>query len=346
MRTVTGGLLVGIIAGLVLAGGLSIWYWASSSQSLWSYSGPVEKITVGTSPDTKSALLYIAQGNGYFSQNGLEVTLKAYPSGKMGCEEMMAGKVDISNFTDFVLVDQVFAGNTSLRCLGAIAAADDHLLIYRKDRGILTAGHLRGKRIGAPHGTSAEFFLGRFLSFNDLGWNEVNFVDVAPPDVEAALSTGRVDAVMIWEQWAENLKKQLGNRINSWPGQSGQKYYWLLVTTDAFMKTRPKVVERLFRALDQAENFLKTDPDESIRIIARGTGLNPASVKAALSRNRCALSFDQGLPIVLEDEARWMIKNKLTPKTEVPNYLSYMKVEGLSRVRPRAVTIIVSKDRE
>jgi len=242
------------------------------------------------------------------------------------------------------LVDQVLNGVTSLRCLGAIASADDHQLIFRKDRGILTASDLRGKRIGAPHGTSAEFFLGRFLSFNNLEWNEVNYVDLRPPDPEAALATGRVDAVMIWEQWAEKLKQKYGDQINCWPGQSGQKYYWLLATKDAFLKSRPEVMERLFRALDQAEKFLKNHPPESIKIIARRTGLDPATVKAASARNRCALSFDQSLLILLEDESRWMIRNNLTGQTRVPNYLGYMKPEALSRVNPQAVTLIVSKD--
>ena len=264
----------------------------------------------------------------------------------MGCEQLMAGKVDIANFADFVLVGQVFAGVTSLRCLGAIAAADDHQLISRKDRGILTASDLRGRRIAAPHGTSAEFFLGRFLAFNDLAWQGVDIVDVLPPDLDTALVAGRVDAVMVWEQWAEKLKKQFGDQINNWPGQSGQKYYWLLVTTDAFLQSRGEVVERLFRALDQAEKFLKNHPSESIKIIAQRTGLNPATVKAASTRNRCALSFDQSLLIILEDEARWMIKHNLTTQTGVPNYLDYMKAEALFRVNPQAVTIIVSKDRK
>ena len=126
---------------------------------------------------------------------------------------------------------------------------------------------------------------------------------------------------MIWEQWAEEIKKSMGNQIGTWPGQSGQKYYWLLVTTDAFMEARPGVLERLFRALDQAEKFLKNHPDESIKIIAQWTDLDPASVQAALTRNKCALSFDQSLLITMEDEARWMIRNKLTGQTRVPNYL-------------------------
>jgi ABC-type nitrate/sulfonate/bicarbonate transport system substrate-binding protein len=342
MKTVTGRLLVFIFAGLALAGGLTFWYW-TSPLSLRPYSGRGEKITLSTSLDAKSALLYIALDKGYFSHNGLEVTLKTFPSGKMGCEQLKAGMIDIANISDFVLVDQVFGGTTSLRCVGSIAAADDHQLITRKDRGIPAPSDLRGRKIGVSQGTSAEFFLGRFLAFNELTWHEVDFVNINPADLESALATGRVDAVMIWEQWAEKIRKSMENQIGSWPGQSGQKYYWLLVTTDAFMEARPGVLERLFRALDQAEKFLKNHRDESITIIAQWTDLDPDRVQAALTRSKCALSFDQSLLIALEDEARWMIRNKLTGQTIVPNYLEYMRVEALSQVNPQAVRLIVPK---
>jgi ABC-type nitrate/sulfonate/bicarbonate transport system substrate-binding protein len=341
MRSLARNSMVFIIAGLVVLVTLAWWYGAQPTRSLRSYSGPVEKITVGTSLDAKSALLYIAQHNGLFTGNGLEVTLKFFPSGKMGFEQLQAGKVEVANFADFVLVNQVFAGTKSLRCVGAIAAADDHQLIVSKDRGILSLENLRGKRIGVAHGTSAEFFLGRFLAFHDLGLNEVQVVEVNPEDLEEAMETGKVDAAMAWERWAEQVKRQLPGSVESWPGQSGQKYYWVLATTYGFLQARPEVLERLFKALKHAESFLTRHPEESVKIVARQVELAPAVVKAALTRSRCALSFDQSLLITMEDEARWMIKNRLTGQTMVPNFLGYMNAKALFRVSPEAVNLIV-----
>ncbi|MFA5112107.1 MAG: NrtA/SsuA/CpmA family ABC transporter substrate-binding protein [Desulfobaccales bacterium] len=343
MKTVTGWIIAFITAGLAALGGLTFWYWATPAQSLRPYAGPAEKITVSTSADAKSALLFIAQDKGYFSQNGLEVALKTFPSGKMGCEQLKAGKIDIANAADFVLVSEVFDGTTSLRCLGSIAAADDHRVIARKDRGILAPGDLRGRRIGAPQGTVAEFFLGRFLAFNHLGLSDVEFVDVNASDLEDALATGRVDAVVVWEQWAYAIKKRLGDQVAAWPGQSGQKYYWLLMSTDSWAKARPNALKRLFSALDQAEIFLKNHRQASIEIIARWVNLDPAFIKDSLSRSTFAISLDQALFIMMEDEARWMIKNKLAWQARVPNYLNYMDAEALLRVNPKAVGLIVPR---
>jgi hypothetical protein len=42
----------------------------------------------------------------------------------------------------------------------------------------------------------------------------------------------------------------------------------------------------------------------------------------------------------MEDEARWMIKNKLTKEKNVPNFLDYIYEDALKAVKPEAVNII------
>ncbi len=42
----------------------------------------------------------------------------------------------------------------------------------------------------------------------------------------------------------------------------------------------------------------------------------------------------------MEDEARWAMKEGLTDKKEVPNYLDFIFMDALELVKPEAVTII------
>ena len=114
MKSVPGWIIAFIITGLVALGGLGFWYWGAPSGSVGPHDGPVEKIIISTGTDAKSALLFIAQHYGYFSGHGLEVTLKIHPSGKIACQELQAGTIDIANAADFVVVESVFAGFNSL----------------------------------------------------------------------------------------------------------------------------------------------------------------------------------------------------------------------------------------
>jgi len=63
-------------------------------------------------------------------------------------------------------------------------------------------------------------------------------------------------------------------------------------------------------------------------------------VDTVWSQNQFSLSLDQALIVTMEDEARWMIANKLTSEKQVPDFLNYIYVDALKAVKPEAVNII------
>ncbi len=52
------------------------------------------------------------------------------------------------------------------------------------------------------------------------------------------------------------------------------------------------------------------------------------------------IRLGQSLLLSLETEARWAIRNRLTDKREVPNFLPLMYTKGLEAVDPDAITLI------
>jgi ABC-type nitrate/sulfonate/bicarbonate transport system substrate-binding protein len=325
---------------LVVIGGY-LWqagFWDRPPQP---YAGPVEKITLGSILWRGGSHLYIAEHQGYFKEHGLEVIVKSQPISVDSLRDLREGRIDLACCAEFGLVGEIFAGVADIRCLAVMSSCQSHLMMARRDQGINHPADLRGKTIGVPRGTVAEFFLGRFLTLNGLALEDINLVHLHPPAVAAALSDGRVDAVMIWEPIAFEINRELGDTIISWPGQGNLPYYWLLVSTDNFIKARPHVVEGLVRALRQAELYLKNNQEESIAIVAGRIGLEPAALKNHWSKYTHELSFDQSLLLAMEDEARWMIQNRLTDKAQVPNYLDYLATEALGQVNPRAVRLVL-----
>ena len=101
------------------------------------YTGPVEEMTVAAAEYITGALIYIAEDQGFFEQNGLDVTITGYGSGKACADALINGEVDISTSAGFVFVSNSY-DYTDLRVFGTVATKQVKELVARKDRGITT----------------------------------------------------------------------------------------------------------------------------------------------------------------------------------------------------------------
>ena len=301
---------------------------------------PVEQLTIGVFKGVFSSLIWIAESQGYFPDNGLDVTIQdQYDTGIAPMRDVIDGKVDIASGAEFVLVSVSF-DNKNLKAISTIDLADAIELVARKDHGITRPTDLRGKTIAIPKNTQAEFFLGRFLTFNDLSPDDVEIVGMSPPELVGAIVAGEIDAAMIWEPNIFEISSSLGNKLITFPGQSGQDFYFLMVAKNELITARPQAVERFIKALIRAGNFIKTNPDQAKAIITEWLDVEEDYIASVWPKNDFTTSLPQSLILAMDDEARWSIANNLTDKKVVPDYLDYIYVDGLEALKPEAVFII------
>ena len=135
------------------------------------------------------------------------------------------------------------------------------------------------------------------------------------------------------------IKERLGPNAVHWPGQSGRGYYFVLMTRDDFLKKRPRAVERLLKALIEAEEYVSAHTPEAQTFMAERLGYDRVLMQSLWSRSDFRVRLDQDLLILMEDEARWTLRRKGL-KQEMPNYLDVIHWEGLKRIKPEAVSII------
>ena len=90
----------------------------------------------------------------------------------------------------------------------------------------------------------------------------------------------------------------------------------------------------------QAEEFTESNRQECIAIIASRLETDTEHIARTWDIYEFRLSLSQALITALEYEARWAIRDNLTDKTQVPNYLDFIYLDGLEAVSPEAVTII------
>jgi ABC-type nitrate/sulfonate/bicarbonate transport system substrate-binding protein len=298
-----------------------------------------EKLKIAIYPDTVSALIYIARDQGFFKSHGLDVSFEDYQTGVLAVNGLTAGKADAATATEFVLAIQGFK-RRDLRAIAAISFSDTMEVVARRDRGIKNPEDLRGKTIGVPKTTIAAFFLNNFLFLEGILPGEVRTIDLKPADLVTALSEGKIDGAGCFPPFSDTMKKNLAGNAVSWPIQGDQEYHLIVMIRDELIKTRPRAVEGFLKGVVEAETFLKKDEDKAQAIVERTLGLGHESVVMTWSKTRFRVGLDQSLLTLLEDEARWAIRNRLVDSTKVPNYFSFVYLEGLKKVKPEAMGVI------
>jgi len=322
-----------------LAPALMVLAFSSWSCSKGEYSGKVESIHFGTVPTAASTLIYIAQNQQFFEANGLRVDIKDYATGIATTDALLKSDMDVAWVAEFPFVRRVFA-KEKISIIALVGRFNEQYLFGRKDRGIKSVADLKGKRIGIPRNTIAEFYLGRFLELNGMNIRDVSVVDVRPPKSMEAITSGSIDGVVVWEPYSSQIRTELTDRTVALPVQSNQPGYGAITARNDWIKKHPKVVNRFLKSLAQAEDYLTRNPAEAKAIVRKRLNYDDVFTETIWSENQFLLSLDQSLIIAMEDEARWMIKNNLTKEKTVPNFLDYIHEDALKEIRPQTISII------
>ena len=277
--------------------------------------------------------MYIAEDRGFFSDNGLAVTVREYDPPSLAIRDVAAGKLDLAGSSEYPVVLNVFAG-PNFSIIARYDATQTVYLTARKDRGIANISDLRGKKIGVPKGTIAEFYLSRFLTLNGMDTQEVMTVDVQPPQFADAIGSGKIDALICWQPHANQIAGTLGDRVVVWPAQGGQPLFAVLVARNDWITQDPARAAGFLKSLDMAADYTAAHPAESRAIVQKRLNLTDTYMHIAWPANQFSISLDQSLILAMEDESRWMIANNMTDATEVPYFRSLIRTDGLRRRSP------------
>lgn len=300
----------------------------------------VDSLVVSYSPFHTLALLWTADEQGFFGQNGLSVTLREYATGAASADGVLHGEADISiGVSEFALVGRALK-KESFRILACVDQGEHLVVVARKDRGIEEPSDLKGKTVGTTIGTIAEFYLGRFLELNGMSTQDVTVIDLkTPAEWVNSVVNGDVDAVVTAQPYANSARDGLGDNAVVWSAQSNQPAYALVVTTDKWTTEHPELAKRFLQSLAQAEEYVLRHPAEAKATMQRRLDTDSASIDTAWPQHQYALTLGQSLIVAMEDEARWMIANDLTTN-DMPDFLDYISEDALRAVKPEAVTII------
>lgn len=299
-----------------------------------------DQVRLAVALQPSSALAIIASENGYFGDEGLDVTLSTSVSGKRALAALLVGEVDAATTAQVPIVLAAFE-HSNFSTVAAIASLTNvERVVARADRGIAKPADLRAKRVATQRGSAVHFFLHMFLLKNGLSEKDIELSFLKAEELPGALERGTIDAFSMREPYVSQATALLGDRavVFMEPGIYFRTEH--LAVSNHYITLKPGGVHKMIRALLRAEEFARTDPEGAVRIVAAALKVRQSKLASSWPEFRLKVGLDQSILSSMEDQAMWAIGARLTDKSQFPNFLPFIHVECLEAVRPEAITVI------
>lgn len=225
----------------------------------------------------------IAKHEGIFQTQGVDVEYKKFQTGKMTMDALLAGEIEIGTLVDSNIAFINYSQNP-IKVVAVIATRLDDAIWYNTKSGISKPSDLVNKRVGYAPATTSHLFLARFLNAHGVSWSAIKPVILQPPAMEAALRSGAVDAVSIWQPWGVNLQNSQELKVGSFYNSADiYPSKILLATTDKVAREKSAAVTKVIQSLVQASEIYKSRSGTTYPYLSTEIGLAPADLPVALN---------------------------------------------------------------
>jgi len=240
------------------------------------------KITIGIINSAGSASSKLAERQGYFTEQGLEVNIKVYQAGTQIVPALQNGELDFGavNYVTFFEGAANNALDAKIVVEQSQATSESFALLTRPNSPIRSPRDLIGKKVAIHQANSIfELLLKATLRDNDVDPGAVNLLPIKVSDTPAALETGQIDAGVVNEPAVTQAEQKFGAvpAFKIVEGSTKDMPIGGFIGMSTFVRENPKTVEAFQRAMVKAQIGM-TNRDMVAEVVPDLTGLPKETV--------------------------------------------------------------------
>ncbi len=261
-------------------------------------------ITIGTAPNLQTLPIVVAQSEGYFAEEGINLEAVKFTSGRRALEALIGGQLDVAFMAEYPvsiasLREQPFGTFTTLSRYTA------NRMISKGSIGFEDPSSLSGKKIGTTKGSNTEFFTEALIEKFGV---DAEVINVSPPDIVPALARGDIDAGIMFPDFYPAAEKALGDDYREYRSDAYIAWF-VLSATPEMLNDRPDELAAFVRALIKAEDFIKANPEGAMAALAEATEgvLSMETIKTKFAEAEYEIGLANGLLDILEVQAKWVV---------------------------------------
>jgi len=282
------------------------------------------QLKIGIQTQAVSTLVMVADQEGFFKNEGLNVELANFSAGKYALQALLANQVDFAVVGDVPIVLAAMNGNELYVIGQPIKSSNENKVIALKDSNTISAKEYfsaKKRKISTTNGATAELFTIEFLDYYGIDQNQVELVYQKPEDMVAALSSRSVDAISIFEPYPYIAEKKMSGAVIGF--DAPQDIYhplYSIVAQKQLIDENPQTAIKLLKALKKAEDFVKKNPEEAQLLVAKESGFALDEVNSQWNKYVIELDLSDRLIANWNEVANWAIKTNKTKSSIVPDF--------------------------
>lgn len=293
-----------------------------------------EMLPLRIAHDTPIAWLpfYVAYEQKLWQANGIMPALLPSPHGTATLISVLGGAADIGVSTDMSVCVGAFT-KAPIKIIASFNEVENMELVCIK--AIQSPNDLKGKRIGVVQANPSQYYFSLLLKKYNVAPSEVTLVRLGPAEMMSALTGGSIHGFVWQEPFLSQAVKADQAKFHRLPEPGLNAIYAsVIVNNNVLQQRRPTLVKAL-RALDQACAFIKSNPDEAVRIGSVYAQMDPVVTADAIKRMKIGLMLDvPAMKAKMTDEANWAIAEGVARAgSAMPDYADYLDPTVLADAR-------------
>ena len=233
------------------------------------------QLALDWTPNTNHTGIYVALKNGWYKDQGIDLTLLPYSSNVSPDVLVSSGKADVGiSSTESIVADA--AVNQPVVSIAAIMQHNTSALVTLKSSGITRPSQLDGKVYGG-FGAPYEGAVVSEIIKHDGGQGKFKNVTLNV-DAMQALQSKRVDFAWVFEGWEVIQAQRQGTQLNIFPiTDYGVADYYTpnIISSPTEIQQKPDLLRRFMAATEKGYDYARTHVQESaqdlISVAPKGT---------------------------------------------------------------------------
>lgn len=252
-----------------------------------------DKMVLGAGLDPSHGALYIGVEAGIFKKHNIDAELKLFPTGAATTPYLISGDIQASLAGPPAgILAHAKAPQVVMVGQGSGVHSDWYAAVA--ESGIKDVPDLKGKKVGVNLGGGSETFASEVLKKYGMTLKDVVVVNLDLPEMLAGLQRGDIVAFFSWDPWVTRAQMALGNRVHLLKGSTnyfkGQNHIYM---DRRWIEKNEEVALRFLRAFKESNDFINSNPDRAVQIIAKVIKIEPSVVARMVPKFDYVLVLNQ-----------------------------------------------------